>query len=109
IWIARLRGIPAIVNYRGGQAEQFLQHQIAWIRPTLKRATVIAVPSAFLERIFARHGFETELLPNVVDLERFVPVARIPGKAHIVITRNLEPIYGMETGLRAFAGVQRAL
>lgn len=109
IWIARMRGVPVVVNYRGGQAEGFLQRQIAWVRPTLRRATVIAVPSAFLERIFAQHGFDTEIVPNAIDLERFFPADAPPGRAHIVITRNLEAIYGIETGLRAFAAIHGAL
>ena len=109
VWIGRIRGIPVIVNYRGGEAEAFLEREIAWIRPTLRQATAIAVPSGFLERIFARHGFETVIVPNAVDLERFVPQDRPPGGAHIIITRNLEPIYGIDTALRAFAALKRHL
>jgi glycosyltransferase involved in cell wall biosynthesis len=109
VWIARMREIPVVVNYRGGQAEGFLQRQIAWVRPTLQRATIIAVPSAFLKSIFAKHGFDTEIVPNAVDLERFFPADQLPGRMHIVITRNLEPIYGIETGLRAFGAIHAEL
>lgn len=35
IWIASLRGIPIVVNYRGGEAAAFLQRSYRWIRPTL--------------------------------------------------------------------------
>jgi glycosyltransferase involved in cell wall biosynthesis len=106
IWIARLRGIPVVVNYRGGLADDFLRRRIALVRPTLARASVIAVPSAFLERIFAQYGFDTEVVPNVVDIERFFPAEHSPGRVHVVITRNLERIYGIETGLRAFATIR---
>jgi glycosyltransferase involved in cell wall biosynthesis len=109
VLIAWIRGIPVVVNYRGGQAEGFLRRQIAWVRPTLRRATIIAVPSAFLKSIFAQHGFDTEIVPNAVDLERFFPAEQPPGRMHIIITRNLEPIYGIDAGLRAFEAIHREL
>ena len=109
VWIARMREIPVVVDYRGGQAEGFLQRQIAWVHPTLRRATIIAVPSAFLKGIFAQYGFDAEIVPNAVDLDRFFPADSPPGGMHIVITRNLEPIYGIDVALRAFGTIHREL
>ncbi len=107
VWIARLRGTPVIVNYRGGEAEAFLERQAAWVTPTLKRAFAVIVPSGYLESIFGRFGVRTEIVPNVVDLERFSPdQARAAGR-HLVVTRNLEDIYDIPTALRAFAQVRR--
>ena len=106
IWIAHLRGIPAIVNYRGGEAEQFLQRQARWIRPSLLRARSVVVPSGFLEGVFARWGIATEIVPNIVDLDRFSPAPRQPGPPHVVVTRNLESIYDIPTALRAFVAIR---
>jgi glycosyltransferase involved in cell wall biosynthesis len=103
VWIATWRGVPAIVNYRGGEAEAFLARQIAWVRPTLARARAIVVPSAFLAGVFGRHGIETTIVPNIVDLEAFRPAAALPSDPHLLVTRNLEPIYDIPTALRAFA------
>lgn len=106
IWLARLRGVPVLVNYRGGEAETFLCRQARWVRPTMRLARVLAVPSGFLQGVFARHGMTAEVVPNVVDLARFRPAERrTPGK-HIVVTRNLEPIYDIPTALRALAKVR---
>lgn len=106
IWLARLRGVPVLVNYRGGEAESFLQRQARWVRPTLSRARVLAVPSGFLQSVFARYGVAAEVVPNIVDLARFVPAARRTLAQHIVVTRNLEHIYDIPTALRAFAKVR---
>ncbi|MCS6944251.1 MAG: glycosyltransferase family 4 protein [Sutterellaceae bacterium] len=106
IWLARLRGVPVLVNYRGGEAEAFLQRQGRWVRPTLRLAHVLAVPSGFLRAIFVRYGIAAEIVPNIVDLTRFTPGGpRAPGQ-HIVVTRNLEQIYDLPTALRAFAKVR---
>ena len=106
IWIAHLRGVPAIVNYRGGEAESFLRREARWVRPSLARARAVVVPSRFLERVFAASGIATEIVPNIIDLDRFSPGARQPGRAHVVVTRNLEPIYDIATALRAFATIR---
>lgn len=106
IWLARLRGVPVLVNYRGGEAKSFLQRQARWVRPTLRLARVLAVPSGFLQSVFARHGLAAEIVPNIVDLTRFAPaLGRMPGR-HIVVTRNLEDIYDIPTALRALAKIR---
>jgi L-malate glycosyltransferase len=106
IWVAHLCGIPAIVNYRGGEAEEFLRREAQWIRPSLSRTHSVVVPSGFLEGVFAKWGIPTEIVPNIVDLDRFSPAPRQPGPPHLVVTRNLEPIYDIPTALRAFAAIR---
>ena len=103
IWIARARRVPVVVNYRGGEAADFLARSQSIVRWSMKRATKLLVPSAFLEAVFARCGMPAEVLPNIIDLDRFHPAARNAEPAgHIVVSRNLEPIYDNETALRAF-------
>lgn len=108
IWIAHLRGCPVIVNYRGGEAAPFLERQGALVGFTMRRAALLAVPSGFLQGVFARFGMRAEVLPNAVDVERFVPRGRAfrPDAPHFIVTRNLEAIYDNETALRAFALVR---
>jgi glycosyltransferase involved in cell wall biosynthesis len=103
IWIARLRGVPVVVNYRGGEASRFLEKSPALVRWSMRRVSSLAVPSGFLEDAFARHGMAAQILPNVVDLARFHP--REPScsrGAHVVVARNLEALYDNESALRAF-------
>ncbi len=107
VWIARIRGKPVVVNYRGGEAETFMARQSRWVLPTLKRATAVIVPSEFLEAVFARWGIVALLVPNVVDLSRFAPGERREGPPHLIVTRNLEDIYDIPTALRAFARVRQ--
>jgi glycosyltransferase involved in cell wall biosynthesis len=111
VWIARLRRVPAIVNYRGGEAPEFLSRAIGIVRPTLRKSTAVAVPSRFLQEVFARFGQQTVVVPNIVDLELFRPAAAGERKAeaHIVVARNLEPIYDIGAAIRAMARLRETL
>ncbi|MEQ6341888.1 MAG: glycosyltransferase family 4 protein [Gammaproteobacteria bacterium] len=112
VWIAHLRGVPVVVNYRGGEAATFFSRSFAWIKPTLKRATVM-VPSAFLELVFKEYGVAAHIVPNIIDLSRFhadpqAGHSRLRNAPHIVVARNLEPIYDVVTALKAFAAVRHS-
>ncbi len=107
IWIAHLRGKPVVVNYRGGDADAFLARQFRWVRPTLARASRVVVPSGFLGAVFAKYGVATTVVPNIVNLEAFQPQVSRPANPHLIVTRNLEPIYDIATTIRAFAIVSR--
>jgi glycosyltransferase involved in cell wall biosynthesis len=54
--------------------------------------------------VLERHGIASAIIPNVVDLKLFRPRSRPvrTRRNHIVITRNLEIIYGIDDALRAF-------
>lgn len=108
IWLAWLRGRAAVVNYRGGEADSFLQRSAALVAFTLRRAGSLVVPSGFLEAVFARHGLAAQVVPNIIDTQRFRPApAPAPGGPRLLVARNLEPIYDNATAIRAFAQVRQ--
>ena len=108
IWIAKLRGKVVVVNYRGGEAEEFFACAFALVKPSLKLADTIIVPSGFLVPIFGKRGFATRIVPNIVNLERFaaIDVAKKPAAPHLLVARNLEPLYDNTTALHAFARIR---
>lgn len=105
IWIGWLRKTSVIVNYRGGEAREYLSASVRWVRPTLARATQLVVPSGFLRQVFEEFGVSATVIPNIIDLKMFHPAGRDPDDAvfTLVITRNLEPIYGLDTAIHALA------
>lgn len=108
IWLARLRGVPALVNYRGGEAGPFLAKAARWVRFSVARSSGLLFPSSFLEEVFAAHGMSGVVVPNIIDLDRFRPRdGAAQPRRHIVVARNLEALYGIDTALRAFALVRR--
>ena len=104
--LARARGIPVVLNYRGGEAEPFLHAHRRWALPTLRAADRIVVPSRFLAYLFAGHDLATTVVPNIVDLARFTPGEQV-AEPVILVARNLEPLYGIDTAIRAVALLHR--
>jgi glycosyltransferase involved in cell wall biosynthesis len=111
VLIGRLFGVSVVVNYRGGEAETFLAGSARRVLPTLRRTQALVVPSGYLQDVFARHGMASRVIANIVDLARFRPSAtgRRTFGPHIVVTRNLEPIYDVACAIRAFARLREAL
>lgn len=106
LWLAWLRSTPVVVNYRGGEAQDYFDRSFQWVRPSLKKASVVVVPSGYLEAVFERFGESTRVIPNIIDRELFRPrTGKNAATFTLVITRNLESIYGIDTAIRAFAQV----
>ncbi len=109
-WVGHLRGAGVIINYRGGNADRFFAKAPRHVLATLARADARVTPSGFLRRVFERYGLDATIVPNIVDLSRFRHVERpdFGNAPHLVVTRNLEPIYDIATSIRAFALVRQA-
>lgn len=111
IRLARARGLPVVVNYRGGLAEEFLAKQAARVRRDMRHSAALVVPTRFLQEVFARQGMPAHVIPNIVDRNVFGPAEEqtaVGGAGpHLVVTRNLERLYGNDVALRAFAQVRQ--
>jgi len=110
IWVAWLRGVPTIINYRGGEAGEFFERSFRWVQPSLRHAALLVVPSGFLDQIFRAYGCEPRIIPNIIDLNAFSSSDRdmahwLSGSRdapHLVVTRNLERVYDIDTAIYAF-------
>jgi glycosyltransferase involved in cell wall biosynthesis len=115
LWIAGFRKTPVIVNYRGGAAREYLAASLRRVKPSLDKASSLVVPSGFLRQVFIDFGFESKVIPNIIDPKTFYPASgpAAPGIGRplytLVITRNLEAIYGLETAIRAVALVREQI
>jgi glycosyltransferase involved in cell wall biosynthesis len=108
ILLGRIRDKRIVLNYHGGQADQFLQWYGRLIKPMFRMADLVTVPSAFLAGIIARHlGIEPEIVPNVVELTAFRYRERRRFEPRFLTTRHLEKLYDVESVLRAFREVQQ--
>lgn len=112
IWIAKLRNTPVVMNYRGGEVEAFFTKSFFWIKPTLNQCQRIIVPSNFLKLLFEKWQVNCKIVPNVIDTNKFSSkhdaiLADDSKYPHIVITRNLEKIYGIDIAIRVIEHLKK--
>jgi glycosyltransferase involved in cell wall biosynthesis len=105
VLVAKLLGKPVVMNYRSGEAPDHLRRS-AIARATLRWVDRNAVPSRFLRDVFAGYRIRAEVIPNIVDVDRFRFRRRDPLRPRILSTRNLEELYNVACTLRAFRLVQ---
>jgi glycosyltransferase involved in cell wall biosynthesis len=105
--VARMLNKRVVLHYHSGEAEDHLARWGLLVHPWLGLADEIVVPSAYLARVFARHGYCVRVIPNVVDLTTFVYRERRPLRPRFLSTRNLEAYYGIDVIIKAFARYQQ--
>jgi len=105
VLVAKLLGKPVVMNYRSGEAPDHLERSTI-ARTTLRQVDENAVPSRFLQDVFARFGIRAEIVPNIIDLDRFRFRRRDRLRPRILCTRNFETLYNLPCTLRAFRLIQ---
>jgi L-malate glycosyltransferase len=91
-----------VLHYHSGEADDHLTRWRGLVHPFLRLADAIVVPSEFLRQVFAKHGYTVQVVPNVVDLERFRFRERDPLRPRLLSTRNLEEYYRVDLVIEAF-------
>jgi glycosyltransferase involved in cell wall biosynthesis len=94
------------LNYHSGEADDHLANWGSLVHPWLKMVDKIVVPSLFLKEVFARHGYQAEVIHNVIDTGQYHYRHRLPLLPEFLSVRNFEPHYGVEHTLVAFAMIQ---
>src|SRR5689334_9590777 len=87
--VARVLGKPVVLNYRSGEAPDHLKRS-AIARKALQSVDQNVVPSRFLHDVFQEFGIDSEIIPNIVDVERFRFRRREPLRPRVLSTRNFE-------------------
>lgn len=105
IWISHFRNTPIVVNYHGGYANEFLEKQASLVSMSMRRAARLVVPSKFLQKVFDDYGMSSYIVPNIIDMTHFSRHDTTPNaptaSPHILVTRNLEPVYDIATAIKA--------
>jgi glycosyltransferase involved in cell wall biosynthesis len=103
----RINRKRVVLNYRGGDAEQFFRWYGWLVKPIFRLASVVTAPSKFLaESIEERFGVAVCVVPNILDSSNFQYRCRTSIQPRILITRHLEKLYGVEIAIQAFRRVQ---
>jgi glycosyltransferase involved in cell wall biosynthesis len=104
--LARLRGVPVLINYRSGEASDHLRRSRV-AAPILRRCDALVTPSGYLKDVFAEFGLTARVIPNLVDLDQFQFRLREPLRPALVCTRGFGAYYRVDLVLRAFQRIQQ--
>lgn len=107
VLIGKLLHKKVIVTYHGGNAKGFLEKQGKFAAFILKRATKVIVLSGFLKNVFDKYGVQTEVIPNILDINNFHYVERKVISPNLITTRALARIYDIATAIEALSIVQK--
>lgn len=107
VLVAKIFGKKTILNYRSGQIKRHFANWHKTLKPTLRLFDKIIVPSGYLVKMFAEHGFEARAIYNFVDAERFNFRERTRLRPVFLSNRLLEELYNIPCILRAFAIIQK--
>lgn len=108
VLLAWLRGKRIVLNYRGGEAGPFFE-RYGWLAgPVFALSDVVTAPSRFLmELIGTRFGVKVKIVPNILNSSVFRFRSRTAFRPRMIVSRQLERLYDIETALRAFRLVQQ--
>ena len=109
ILISKLYGKKTVLNYHSGELQNHLER---WRRSTLAILNLVdkvVVPSEFLVRVFSEFGIQSSAIFNIVELDKFEFRERVPLRPIFLSNHNLEPHYGVDSVLRAFARIQQKI
>lgn len=97
-----------VLNYRGGEAKAFFRLYGWAVKPAFRMASIVTTPSGFLvEVIRNRFGVPVSIVPNILDTSIFRYRQRASLQPKMLVTRQLEKIYDIESVLKAFRAVQQ--
>lgn len=107
VLIARMRGKRAVLNYRGGEAERFF-NSFGWaLKPVFRLSRVVTAPSEFLAATIRSYfGIPVQVVPNILDSSAFQYRQRMVFQPKMLVARQLEKAYDVESVLKAFRAVQ---
>jgi len=109
ILVGCLFGKRTVLNYRGGAAGLFFRTWGLAIRPIFRAATVVTTPSDFLgELIRETFGVRVSIVPNILDTSTFRFRQRTKFGPRLLVNRNLEKIYDVESVLHAYREILRS-
>lgn len=109
IKVAKQLNKAVVLNYRGGYAADFFAKSWTKVRKTMDLVDDIIVPSSFLQDVFQQYGKTAQVIPNVLNQQRFNTDSRQASmKPLVIVTRNLEEIYDVDTAIRVFAAICRS-
>lgn len=107
LMLAKLTKKKIIINYHGGGAEVFFSKHSKLLSWSVGHCSKLIVPSRYLQEVFKKFGFESEIIGNIANVEQFNFKRREIDVPVVISTRNLSKIYNVECAVKSFSILQK--
>jgi glycosyltransferase involved in cell wall biosynthesis len=107
--VARLFGQKLVMVLHGGAMPDFMSTYPRWTRRVLSRADALVTPSTYLQRALAERGFQAQVIPNVLELDRYPFRERRLLRPRLFWMRSFHHVWNAEMAVRVLANVRRHL
>lgn len=107
--LGKLARRRVVISYSGGMARSFMASQWRILLPLLRQADRLAVPTAYGQELWQRHGLRAAVLPNLLALEAYPLLARASWPPLLLWMDELEPRANPQMALHALALLRQSL
>ena len=98
-WIRK----PLVLWLHGGNIPTFSENHLHWVQRVLHRGDVLVSPSPYLANYISGLGYEAEVIPNVLEIDRYQYVHRQHVQPRLLWMRTFEDIYNPEMAVEVLA------
>lgn len=105
--ICKIFRVPLIMVLHGGNLPEFIEKYPHWTKRVLRRAHSLVAPSPYLARKIGAHGFDINVVSNVVKLESYSFRERSNLSPNLLWMRSFHPIYNPQMAIKVLAELQK--
>lgn len=99
-WLGSRFGFRIVMWLHGGALPEFMTRFSRWTTRVLRRADLLVTPSQFLARAIKRYGFESRVIPNVIDLPKYPYRHRESVKPRLFWMRSFHKVWNPSMAVR---------
>ncbi len=106
-WLCKRLRVPLIMWLHGGALPTFMNQYPRWSRRVLGRADLLVAPSPYLVEAVKVHGFNAQLIPNVVNMDNYPFRERSEVQPKLFWMRSFHNTYNPEMAIDVVAELHR--
>lgn len=107
-FICRILKLPLIMVLHGGNLPEFIEKYPRWTKRVLRCADCLVAPSPFLAQKIGVHGFQIQIVPNVVELDLYNYRERDKLQPKLLWMRSFHPIYNPQMAVEVLADLRQS-
>jgi glycosyltransferase involved in cell wall biosynthesis len=106
--LCKIFKLPLIMVLHGGNLPEYIEKHPRRTKRILRRADCLVAPSPFLAKKIGFHGFDIQIVPNVLKLDLYDFQERTKLKPRLLWMRSFHPIYNPQMAVEVLAELKKS-